>query len=118
MRVITITDEEAGRIQRAASLLEEGMKSPLPIAQLAARVKLSEVKLKLGFKLVYGVSPYSYLLQVRMKKAKILLLEGEPIKIIVLTIGYKTESNFCKAFRTMFNETPKSWMKNQLKRTA
>jgi AraC-like DNA-binding protein len=118
MGVITLTDEELERIQRAASLLEESIKSPLPIAQLAAKVKLSEVKLKLGFKLVYHMSPYSYLLQARMKKAKLLLLEGEPIKIIVLTIGYTTESNFCKAFRSMFNETPKHWMKNQLERSA
>ena len=111
MRPIVIDSSDLERVQRAASIIEQGIRDPLTITRLAAKVKLSEVKLKLAFKQVYGVGPYGYLLEVKMKKAKLLLLEGQSIKVIITTIGYRTESNFCKAFRKAFKESPKAWMK-------
>lgn len=118
MRIITISSQEIERVNKAALVIEERMRDPLTISRLAARVKLSEIKLKLGFKQVYGIAPYAYLLVVRMKKAKAMLLAEEPIKAIAMTIGYKTESNFCKAFKNMHKETPRSWMKKQLQETG
>lgn len=111
MRPIMINSSDLERVQWAASIIEQSMRAPLTIKRLAAKVKLSEVKLKLAFKQVYGVGPYGYLLEVRMKKAKLLLLEGEAIKVIIMTIGYRTESSFCKAFRKAFKDSPKAWTK-------
>ena len=118
MKLIPISDQEVDRIILAARIIEEHMRDPLSISQLATKVKLSEVKLKSGFKQVYGITPYTYLLEARMKKAKLMLLSEEPIKAIAMTIGYKTESNFCKAFKKICNESPKSWMKKQLKQAV
>jgi AraC-like DNA-binding protein len=118
VKLTTVTELELERVQKAACLLQEHIKHPLTIAQLAAKVKLSVPKLKQVFKQVYGMGPYTYVIHIRMEKAKSLLLQGQPIKAIVSTIGYQSESNFCKAFRKSFNETPMVWMKNELIKTG
>ncbi|MBO9565798.1 MAG: helix-turn-helix transcriptional regulator [Niastella sp.] len=118
MQLIAVTTQEIERLNLAARIIEERMREPLTINQLAAKVKLSEVKLKSGFKQVYGIPPYTYLLEVRMKKAKLMLLAEEPIKAIAMTVGYKNESNFCKAFKKICHESPGAWIKNKLKQTG
>lgn len=118
MRLITVTNQETNRIYLAAKIMEEHIREPYTVTQLASKVKLSQIKLKYGFKQVYGVAPYSYLLEIRMRKAKSMLLAEQPIKAIAMTIGYKSESNFCKAFKKVCHESPRSWLKSQLKQTG
>ena len=113
MRAANLSAEDIKQIQHAALLLEQHIYSPITVAELAASVDLSEAKLKKAFKYFYGIAPYGYLLNLRMKKAKSLLLEEQSNKSIAAILGYQTESNFCKAFRIAFDESPKSWMKKR-----
>jgi AraC-like DNA-binding protein len=113
---LSITDIE--RANQAALIMEQYSKSHFTISQLAEKVMLPEKRLKIVFRQIYGVGLYTYLRQLRMGKAKLLLLEGKPIKVIVLIIGYNNESSFCKAFRREFNETPQAWRKKELKKAG
>jgi len=113
MQSARLSQLDAQRVQQVALLLEQGMHTPATIAQLAGRVGWSESKLKKVFKAYYGMPPYTYLLGLRMKKAQMLLLEQQSIKFIAAELGYRSESNFCKAFRLAFNESPRSWMKKR-----
>ncbi|WP_315815637.1 helix-turn-helix domain-containing protein [Paraflavitalea speifideaquila] len=54
---------------------------------------------------------YSYLRLKRMEKAKELMKTGMPTRLIVEQIGYCYDSNFTKAFRKVYNETPAGWKK-------
>jgi AraC-like DNA-binding protein len=98
--------------------MEQCPKSHFPISQLAEKVKLPEKRLKAVFKQLYGQGLYAYLRQLRMEKAKVLLLEGKPIKVIIHAIGYENESNFCKAFRKTHNESPRKWKRRELKKVG
>jgi len=115
---IEITSTDLERARKAASIMKQCPKSHFTISQLAEKVMLPEKRLKAVFKQLYGLGLYAYLRQVRMEKAKELLLEGKPIKVIIHTIGYENESNFCKAFRSKFNESPREWRKEQWAKTA
>lgn len=114
MKITEVNEQYLERLQKVAYIIEENIKQPLTIAELAAKAKLSEPKLKQTFKQVFGMGPYAYVIHLRMEKAKDLLLEGYPIKAIIATIGYQSESNFCKAFRKSFNASPVVWMKTEL----
>lgn len=118
MARIHITSEDIERAKKAAVIITTALDIHFTIHELAKKVKLSEKKLKYAFKEEFGVGVYSYLQRQRMLKAKILMLQGQPIKLIIPEIGYENESNFCKAFRKVFKETPVAWKKNQLQRTA
>lgn len=115
---IEITTIDVERARHAASIMEQCPKSHFPISQLADKVKLPEKRLKAVFKQLYGLGLYAYLRQVRMEKAKELLLEGKSIKVIIHVIGFENESNFCKAFRKAFKESPRTWKRRELKKVV
>lgn len=114
MKEIEITAIEIERAQLAAQIMAQSPKSHFPICQMAAKVRLPEKRLKVVFKYLYGMGLYGYLRQLRMEKAKELLMEGKPIKVIIHVIGYDNESNFCKAFRKAYRESPREWTKKGL----
>jgi len=113
MAPIIISEEEMDRAKKAALIITQSLHVHCTTRQLARKVKLSEKKLKYAFKQLYGVGAFAYLQQERMARAKELMLEGYAIKLIIPRIGYESESNFCKAFRKIFKETPVAWKKKQ-----
>ena len=115
---IEITHTDIERAQHAALIMEQCSRSHFTISELAVKVMLPEKRLKITFKHLYGRGLYAYLRYVRMQKAKLLLLEYKPIKAIILIIGYDNESNFCKAFRREFNESPTAWRRKQFKKAG
>jgi AraC-like DNA-binding protein len=116
MRVMEITTTDIERARLAASIMEQCLRSHFPISQLAAKVMLPEKRLKAVFKQLYGQGLYAYLRQARMERAKALLLEGKPIKVIIHVIGFDNESNFCKAFRNMHQVSPKTWKQTEMRK--
>lgn len=114
MGVMYLTDMDIRSIRMASAIIQQSPKSHFTIPQLAEKVMLPEKKLKAAFKQVYGVGLYTYLRELRLEKAKQLLQEGRSIKIIIKSLGYKSESNFCNAFNKLYGETPGSWRKKNI----
>ena len=98
---------------QAAVIMNTSLDIHLTIEQLAKKVNTPPKKLKAVFKQVYGMGVYSYLRQQRMEVAKKMLLTGAAIHDIFPVIGYTNASNFSKAFRIAFQETPNHWRKKQ-----
>ncbi|WP_256441273.1 helix-turn-helix transcriptional regulator [Chitinophaga sp. HK235] len=67
----------------------------------------NDFKLKKGFKEMFGNTVFGYMNQVRMEKAKLLLLEGKnSIADISFTVGYKNPQHFTAAFKKHFGYLP------------
>ena len=59
------------------------------------------------FKAVYGISPYKFLSNVKLEKAKRFLEEGKhQIADISFLIGFNSISSFIRLFKSVFNITP------------
>jgi AraC-like DNA-binding protein len=68
---------------------------------------LNELKLKIGFKHLFQLTPYEYYIELKMQEAKRLLLEGkESIVSIAYLSGYDHPSSFCREFKKAFGYTP------------
>lgn len=104
---------ELEQIKQTARFIEQSIQQHFTIKQLARKFNLSVLSLKLIFKQEYGMGPYAYLTTKRMEKAKEMLLNGDPHKLIIATIGYENETTFCRAFKDLYNETPANWKKQQ-----
>jgi AraC-like DNA-binding protein len=63
-----------------------------------------------AFKEEYGYRIKEYQVRQRLVAAKLLLLEGMPIKRISAKCYYSSQSAFCRAFKKEFNITPTDWM--------
>lgn len=93
---------------KAREILLQNMQNPPSIVELSKIVHLNEVKLKSGFKELFGQTPYQYLFTYKMQKAKKLLEKGElSVKQISKIIGYKFANNFTNAFYGEFKILPK-----------
>lgn len=101
-------------LHKAKKILLENMHKPLSIEELSKIVKLNDFKLQFGFKKFFNFTPYSFLLEERMQKAKILLKESEyNINEIASLVGYSYAQNFSNAFFKRFGVRPKEIMKTR-----
>lgn len=82
------------------------------IADLAEQFHFSERNLKRRFQLATQISPNQYLQQVRVDKAKKLLLTTElNVQQIAFEVGYENVSFFIRIFKKIVGCTPTQWMR-------
>ncbi|MGX5816761.1 helix-turn-helix domain-containing protein [Chitinophaga lutea] len=68
------------------------------IPELIAATGLSEYKLTIGFKQLFGVSIFNYYLECSMAYARKMLENGAQVKEVAITLGYSTTGSFSRAF--------------------
>lgn len=95
------------RLECAKLSLVARMDDPPSLRELAREVGLNELKLKQGFRTLYGTSVYGYLRTERMEAAQRLLRRGElGVTEVALRVGYANPSKFAAAFRRHFGVVP------------
>lgn len=81
------------------------------LGQLAAIASLNPSYFVRAFKAEYGISPYAYLVQLRVGIARKLLIDGIPISNIASICQFYDQSHFTKYFRKIFGITPGEYKK-------
>jgi AraC-like DNA-binding protein len=87
--------------------MEQHWDLPWSIATLARKAGINQQKLKLGFPVLFGMTVFDYLVDVRMREAK-RMLEDEKLYVgeVAERLGYKHPHHFTAAFRKKFNVLP------------
>ena len=99
-------------IYTARNLIEKHLEWHYTIPEIAKQVGINELKLKKGFKQVFGMALFEFLTNSRMEKARTLLTEKrKPLKQIARLTGYKHTSNFITAFTKKYNQSPTDFRK-------
>jgi len=90
--------------------IEENYNKSFSISELAIKFSYSERNLKRKFKLATNISPIQYLQNVRIEKAKKLLIATDrSVTDIAYTVGYENCSFFIRLFKRTVGVTPKQW---------
>ncbi|WP_372769511.1 helix-turn-helix domain-containing protein [Lutibacter sp.] len=106
-------EEIASKLKQAKKLIVLKMNNPPSLSNLAKEVGLNIKKLKTGFKEVYGVPVFVFLLNYKMELAKTLLQEQQMnVNEIASHLGYSASSHFIAAFKKKFGITPKQFAKS------
>lgn len=109
-----ISKRDKEKLRTVKLFLSHYPEKHITIEQLAELSGLYRSKLTAMFKQVYGKSIYNYMLEVKMKKAKRLLLANDqPIKSIAGACGYKTVQSFSRVFKKYFGLSPSQFQKSQ-----
>jgi AraC-like DNA-binding protein len=99
-------------IRQARTILDENFDKHITIPELARQSGINEAKLKEGFRELFGNSIHSYLLQLRLEKARQLLLTTTlTITDITYHIGYSHVTHFTSMFKKETGITPGAWRK-------
>ncbi|UBF26827.1 AraC family transcriptional regulator [Kovacikia minuta CCNUW1] len=95
------------RFQGVLDYIHSYLDQPLNLAELAAIADLSQYHFCRSFKQSFGMAPYQYVLQQRMKKAKELLQQRKyTVAEISSLVGCTDQSRFAKHFKRQFGVTP------------
>ncbi len=107
-------EQTVRKIKEAKDILIQNYQSPPTIPELARRVQLNEFQLKAGFKEIYGIGPYHYLLGHKLEIARSMMFNSNvQVKQIAHEIGYSNISHFISAFKKQFGITPKKLLMNK-----
>src|SRR6201987_4094845 len=83
---------------------------PLTVADMAERVSLSPSAFAHLFRKVTGQSPYQFLKEMRLDKARELLIDGQfAVTRVSKEGGYGNVSHFIREFRARFGVTPRAY---------
>jgi AraC family transcriptional regulator len=93
--------------------IDEHIARPITVAELARQIHRSESVLFKAFRATFGTTPYAYILQRRVEKAKALLRSVEPLSHIGPACGLGDQSHFTKVFKRIAGTTPYEWRRQQ-----
>lgn len=100
------------QLERVIDYMQANLTQDLSLLDLATLTRMSESHFSRSFKQSVGISPYQYLMQQRVERAK-QLLEQQSIAIstIALDCGFANQTHLTKVFRQMTGMTPKAYQK-------
>lgn len=113
------TGEKKQGLEQTREYIDNHFSEDLTIEQLASIADLSPKYYMDIFKKTYGQSAMEYLAQVRMNKAKQLMLgTGRILREVAHTVGYKDEFYFSRKFKKEFGISPSAYIKKRKNKLA
>jgi len=107
------------KLSEAVTLMEANIEEPLSTDDIANLVGLSRRQLERLFKQYLGSLPSRYYLELRLQKARQLLLETNySIVQVGLMCGFSSGSHFSTAFGALFGNTPREERQRKLMPSA
>jgi AraC-like DNA-binding protein len=105
---LKLSNGDINRIMQTEYLLTQDFSvRPPSIEQLARHCGMSISSFKVNFKLVFNKPMYAYYQELRLKKARELLVTGQyTVKQVAEAVAYENTSNFIAAFKKQFNMLP------------
>ena len=98
------------RVSRAVRTIDEHPDAAFTLERLAAGAGLSPFHFLRTFRHLTGVTPYQYVMRVRLREAALrLVTESRNVLDVALDCGFGDVSNFNRAFRTEFGVTPMNY---------
>jgi AraC family transcriptional regulator, glycine betaine-responsive activator len=92
---------------KAATLMEANVEEPLALEELASYVGVSRRQLERLFKRYLGRVPTRYYLELRLRRARELLLQTDlSVMDITVACGFQSPPHFSKCYRGLFGYPP------------
>lgn len=102
---------EAYAIGQIKDFLQENYTQNITLDDLAALTDLHRAYVIRAFRRATGIPPYTYLLQIRVERAKELLRAGCPVAQAALEVGFADQSHLHRHFKHITSLTPGEYAK-------
>lgn len=112
---VNLSESDLLRIQEVRNILSNSLSAPPSLKQLSRKTGLNEMKLKSGFKEVFGTTVFGYVRREKMKWAKKLLESGRyNVSEAAWEVGYTNVSHFITCFSRHYSVSPGKYIRNRL----
>ena len=101
--------EASAKIRLACDYIEGNYARRITLDDLGKVSGLRKYPFLRAFAREKGITPYSYLLTVRVEVARRLLENGTPLLKTALQTGFSDQSHFCNFFKKIIGLTPKQY---------
>ena len=103
----SVASSSRQRIRSIVEYMNRHYFEPLQTEELAARCGLSKYHFIHLFRMCMGMTPYSYLIRIRMERAETLLQTGDmTVQEVAFVCGYNDPLYFSRAFSRHFGVSP------------
>ncbi|MEQ8176188.1 MAG: AraC family transcriptional regulator [Syntrophomonadaceae bacterium] len=102
---------ERDSVLEVCEMIKSDCRRNMSLDELAACAAMSKFHFCRVFKQTTGLSPYEFQLQARIKLAKVMLLNKEPIADIAAGLGFADQSHFYRFFKRDTGLTPGEFIK-------
>lgn len=93
-------------LKTALDYMHENFSSNISVSELASVVRLSEFHFIRVFRKHYGLSPYTFLTQIRLKAARRMLQSGTASTETAAAVGFFDQSHLVRHFKRVYGITP------------
>jgi AraC family transcriptional regulator len=103
------------QFKRVMAFLSIRIDSAVRVSDLAAEVKLSPGHFARAFTIRLGLSPYSFIMKLRIERASALLLNSDKsLAEIAFNCGLSDQAHFSRLFRRFAGMTPTQWRRQHM----
>ena len=99
-------DDLTRQIKAAKFYIDKNFSEDINLDKIAGKALVSKFHFIRVFNRYYGRTPNQYLQEVRIEKAKKILLRGKSIDEVCNAIGFKSKTSFISLFKRMTGVTP------------
>lgn len=104
--------QESTIVKQVREYLQDNYAENVSLNQLAQIVDRTPAHLVRVFSAEVGLPPHVYQTQVRIARAKILLMQGYPIVTVAQATGFADHAHFSRKFKRLNGITPKQYRQN------
>ena len=103
-------------LERARTFMRTHCTEPLSLEEISATVQMSKYNFCRAFKKCYDISPFTFLLQLRIQRAKLLLTDRHDLSIAQIgeAVGFRDTGYFIKCFKKLEYITPLEFRKTRI----
>ena len=105
-RAPLVTRVSSGRMATVRDYLHAHATDDVSLSDLAELVQLAPSYVSRRFRILYGLPPHAYQVQLRLRMAKSRLVAGDSISTIAFSLGFVDQAHFTTTFRRSFGITP------------
>jgi YesN/AraC family two-component response regulator len=99
-------------LKQSLKYINDHINEKIKISDLANQTRWESQHFNRLFTQYIGSTPYKYIMDKKIEKAKTLLIETKiPIVQLSFDLGFKSHSNFCSIFKKVTGKTPENFRK-------
>src|SRR5688572_15089833 len=106
-------DYLCNKMIESKNFIDKELSKKISLDDITVEAKLSKFHFIRLFKKNYGRTPYQYLTEIRIVKAKKLLLSGMKVYDVSISVGFDSPTSFTGLFKKMTGTTPSVFQKNK-----